>query len=225
MAQLDSAVETLRGRILSGDLAPGERLGETELATELSMSRTPVREALRLLAAEGLVEIVSNRGARVIEWSAEELDYVFEVRARLEGLAARRAAELITREEVDRLHAIASAIADHAQPGPTQDLTAVQRLNTEFHRGLTDIAGSSTLRVALAGVVHAAVINRTQESFDDEALDRSVRHHLEIVAALRAGDGDWAESTMHSHLLSARASLLGPRRELSDTKEPHPDDL
>jgi len=219
MAQLDSAVETLRGRILSGDLAPGERLGETELATELGMSRTPVREALRLLAAEGLVEIASNRGARVVEWSAEELDAVFEVRVRLEGLAARTAAARVTRTEVDHLHAIASAIADHAMPGQTQDLAAVQRLNSQFHAGLVRVAGSSTLETALAGVVHAAVLNRTQESFNDEALDRSVRHHLEIVAALRAGDGEWAESTMHSHLLSARASLLGPRRELPDTVE------
>ena len=217
MAQLDSAVETLRGRILSGDLAPGGRLGETELATELGMSRTPVREALRLLAAEGLVEIASNRGARVIEWSQEELDYVFEVRVRLEGLAARRAAARATKAQADHLHAIATAIAGNAKPGPTQDLAEVQRLNSEFHAGLVKVARSSTLEVALAGVVHAAVLNRTQESFDDEALDRSWRHHVEIVAALRAGDGEWAESTMHSHLLSARASLLGPRRELTDT--------
>ena len=210
MAQTNVAVAALRGRVLSGSLAPGERLGETELAVELGMSRTPIREALRMLAAEGLVEITSNRGARVTQWSIEELRNVFEIRIRLEGYAARLAAERATTQQIENLEQIAGQIAHNSRPGPRKNLAEVSRLNSQFHNGLLDIAGSASLKVAVAGVIHASVLSRTQESFDDEAFARSNKHHFEIVAALRAGQGEWAESTMKSHLLSAWASLVGP---------------
>ena len=209
MAAIDRAVETLRGRILAGHFAGGERLGEVELAGELGMSRTPVRQALLRLSAEGLVEVAPNRGARVVARSDKELEYVFELRARLEGLAARKAATRATEEQLDLLDDIARRIGEHAA---TRDMDRVYELNTCFHATLIDIADSATLATSVSGLVHAAVMARTQSSFDDAALQRSVNHHIEIVAALRASDADWAESVMRSHLLSARASLLGPRR-------------
>lgn len=216
MAAVDRALSILRGRILAGELPGGERLGEVELAGELGMSRTPVRQALLRLAAEGLVEVTPNRGARVIVRSDRELEEVFELRARLEGLAARQAAALATEEQLDRLDRLAHEIADYAS---SRDLAMVTKLNSEFHGGILDVVGSATLASSVASLMHASVMARTQESFDDAAISRSVHHHLEIVAALRARDGDWAESVMHSHLLSARAALLGPRRP-RDEEEP-----
>ncbi len=208
MAQADTAVEILRERLISGALLPGDRLGEAELAIELKMSRTPVREALRLLSAEGLVEIQANRGARVAEWSDDELDAVFEIRLRLEGLGARRAAERATLAEAEQLHEIAGQIALHAKPGSGRNLAEVARYNSQFHGMVLEIAASPALTAAVAGVVFLAVLAKTHESFDDEAFERSDNHHFEIAAAIRSGQGDWAESTMRSHLLSARASLL-----------------
>lgn len=208
MAALDHAVEVLRDRILSGELPGGSRLGEVELARELGMSRTPVRQALLRLAAEGLVDIASNRGARVIARSDSELEYVFEMRARLEGLAARRAAVRATDEQIELLDKIAHELAEHSR---ADRMDAVTRLNSQFHGTLIEIADSSTLASGVAGLLHASVLARTQGSFDADAKERSNNHHLEIVAALRAHDPDWAESVMRSHLLSARASLLGPR--------------
>jgi DNA-binding GntR family transcriptional regulator len=158
------------------------------------MSRTPVRDALRRLAAEGLVELASNKGARVIAWTPQELDHVFRLRAQLEGFATGEAARLATAEELDELEALARSIERHALPGPDHDLALVPALNSS--------------RGALSGLVHAPVLTRTMQAFDDEAMRRSVNHHLEIVAALRAGDGEWAASVMRSHLLSARAALL-----------------
>jgi DNA-binding GntR family transcriptional regulator len=215
MAAVDRAVHELRELILSGDLAAGERLGEVELAEELRMSRTPVREALRRLAAEGLVEVAANRGARVTTWSDAELEYVFELRARLEGLSARDAAGKATPDQLDALQDLAEKIAELAEPGQELDLAQISDYNQQFHGMLLAVAGSTTLATSLAGLVHATVLTRTQQSFDDAAMARSVNHHREIVAALRAGDPDWAESTMRSHLLSARASLLGPRRRVA----------
>ena len=208
MAAVDRAVETLRGRILAGQFAGGERLGEVELAVALGMSRTPVRQALLRLSAEGLVEVTPNRGAHVVARSDNELEYVFELRARLEGLAARKAATRATEEQLDLLDEIARQIGEHAV---RRDMDRITELNTRFHATLIDIADSATLATSVSGLVHASVMARTQSSFDDAALQRSVNHHLEIVAALRANDADWAESVMRSHLLSARASLLGPR--------------
>lgn len=208
MAQVDTAVAMLRERLISGALLPGDRLGEAELAIELKMSRTPVREALRLLSAEGLVEIQANRGARVAEWNDDELDAVFEIRLRLEGLAARRAAEKATLEQADHLHEIASQIAIHARPGAGRNLDEFARYNSQFHGEILEIAASQALTSAVAGVVFLSVLTKTQESFDDAAFQRSVNHHFEIAAAIRAGQGAWAESTMRSHMLSARTSLL-----------------
>ena len=211
MAAVDKAESTLRGRILAGDLAPGERLGEVELAELLGMSRTPVREALRRLSSQGLVDVQSHRGARVTVWPQHELDQVFVLRSRLEGLAAAGAARHATAADIEELDDLAHELARHALPVETQNLARVTELNSAFHAGLLRIAGSSTLATALSGLLHRTVLSRTQHSFDEAAMRRSVHHHLEIVAALRARDPDWAESVMHSHLYSARASLLGPR--------------
>lgn len=208
MAAVDQAVSALRDRILSGQAPGGTRLGEVDLARELGMSRTPVRQALLRLAAEGLVEVTPNRGARVIVRSDSELEYVFELRARLEGLAARRSA---TRASADQLDLLDTLARDIAVAADDHDNDTVTRLNHRFHGLLIEIADSATLATSVAGLLHASVLARTQNAFDDAAQQRSNNHHVEIVAALRAGDPDWAESVMRSHLLSARASLLGPR--------------
>lgn len=224
MAQVDAAVEMLRDRMISGELAPGERLGEAELASDLKMSRTPVREALRILSAEGLVDIQANRGARVADWTLDQLDTVFEIRLRLEGLSARRAAERATTDEADELHRLATHIETHSRPGPTRDMAGVARVNTQFHQKILELAGSQALTAAVAGVMFITVMTRTQESYDDEAFHRSNNHHFEIVAAVRSGDGDWAESTMRSHILSARASLLSPGEDFTERRNGDGDD-
>ncbi|MER7369787.1 GntR family transcriptional regulator [Nonomuraea wenchangensis] len=205
-----SAVDDLRSLILGGQYAPGDRLAEVELAEALGVSRTPVREALRRLAAEGLVELVANKGARVVEYPRDDLESIFELRARIEGLAARQAALAAAPEDADRLHAIAVELREHAD---RDDLDAVYRLNADFHQGLVRLGGSTLLAQQISMLIHSPVLLRTYGSFDKEAMDRSTGHHLEIAAAVRAGDPEWAEAVMRAHLFSARASLLGPRNQ------------
>lgn len=213
-AASDRAVEALRQRILSGEYAPGERLGEVGLAETLGVSRTPVREALRRLSAEGLVDITTNKGARVVEYPRRDLDHIFQIRAHVEGLASRTAAETASPADIDRLEQIATDLKAHAEAGRLDD---VYRLNAEYHSMLNGLAGSTVLVGTVGSLIHASVLLRTLHSFDDAAMRRSVNHHLEIVAALRARDPDWAEAVMHAHLLSARASLLGPRNTAGGT--------
>lgn len=208
-AASDRAVDELRERILGGEYVPGERLAEVELAEKLGVSRTPVREALRRLAAEGLVDITANKGARVVEYPRTDLERIFEIRSRVEGLSARIAAETATDDDIDRLEHIATVLGDHSEAGRLEE---VYRLNAEYHATLNGLAGSTVVTATVNQLIHSSVLVRTLHAFDEPARRRSVAHHLEIVAALRARDGDWAEAVMHAHLLSARASLLGPRR-------------
>jgi DNA-binding GntR family transcriptional regulator len=221
-AASDRATEALRKGILGGRYAPGERLGEVDLANRLGLSRTPVREALRRLSAEGLVEITANKGARVVEYPQQDLDHIFQIRAQVEGLAAKAAARTASEEDIDRLEEIATVLAGHAEAGR---LDKVYKLNTEYHSTLNGLAGSSVLPATVASLIHSSVLLKTLHSFDDAAMRRSVHHHLEIVAALRARDGDWAEAVMRAHLLSARASLLGPRRPADASRAPIPANL
>jgi DNA-binding GntR family transcriptional regulator len=207
-AAIDRAIAVLRSGILGGEYAPGERLGEVDLAEKLGLSRTPVREALRRLSAEGLVDITTNKGARVVEYPARDLDHIFQIRAHVEGLSARAAAESASLADIDRLDRIATTLKEHAEAGR---LDRVYHLNAEYHSTLNNLAGSAVIPSTVSSLIHATVLLKTLHAFDDAAMRRSVNHHLEIVAALRARDPDWAEAVMHAHLLSARASLLGPR--------------
>ncbi|GIF66619.1 GntR family transcriptional regulator [Asanoa ishikariensis] len=215
-AASDRAVDQLRDRILGGEYIPGERLGEVDLAEKLGVSRTPVREALRRLAAEGLVDITPNKGARVIDYPRQDLEKIFEIRAHVEGLAARSAAESASTADIDRLDELATVLKERSEAG---DLDEVYRLNAAYHATLNGLSGSAVLISTVGHLIHSAVLLRTLHSFDPAARQRSVNHHLEIVAALRARDPDWAEAVMRAHLLSARASLLGARRREEENLE------
>ncbi len=208
-AAAEQAAESLRDEILSGAIASGARLGEVELASRLSVSRTPIREALSRLAAEGLVELTPNRGARVATWTPEQLREIFELRLQLEPYAVRQAVPKLSPTQLDDLDDLATAMNRAGRPGRTQDLTALFELNRAFHGLFIDAAGSPPLAAALRGVTHASVVHQNFHDYRPDALRRSLHHHVEMVAAARAGDGDWAEAIMRAHLYNARATMIG----------------
>lgn len=207
----ERALADLREAILDGDLPAGAHLGEVEIAERLGLSRTPVREALTRLAAEGLVELEAHRGARVTRFSRADLDGIFDVRLALEPQATARAALHATPADLDALDALATAMIAVGAPGPDQDLDALVDLNRDFHARLLALARAPALAAALANVVHTPVVTRTFRTYDADSLARSLAHHAEIVAALRAGDGDWAGAAMRCHLGNARAVMVGSR--------------
>ena len=213
MTSTGRVVEILRELILDNSYPPGTRLGEIELAERLGVSRTPVREALRQLAAEALVELPPNRGARVASWSPAELESVFELRSTLEprltGMAVGRATKL----DIDALSDLAEAMLKVGSPGPDQDLEVLVQLNTEFHGRLVELADAPAFAAALAGAVRTPLIMRSFRTYDDAAMRRSMAHHIEIVAAMRAGDPQWATAVMTAHLRNARAVLLRTNRD------------
>lgn len=201
-------VDALRELILRGELQPGERLAEVDLATRLGVSRTPVRSALTQLASEGLVDIAPNRGARVVTWTVQELEDVFDLRTTLEPRAAALAAGNATAGDTAELADLAERMVEVGSPGPRQDLDALAELNRRFHDRLSTLAGNSALAGALSGAVHAPIVLRNFHTYDVASLRRSLAHHGEIVAAIRAGDAVWAEAVMTAHMRNARAVMV-----------------
>jgi DNA-binding GntR family transcriptional regulator len=204
-AAAELTYRAVRDQILSGERVGGQWLRETDLAAELGVSRTPVREALRRLVAEGLVRHEPNRGVQVQSWSVADLDEIFSLRAVLEpwgsGLAATGGtADLPLLEELARG-------MDEAASGPEPDLAAVTELNNRFHRAILEASGNSRLVSLMASVVQVPLVLRTFSLYTPESLRRSLAHHHELVDALRARDPDWAESVMRSHVRSAWTSL------------------
>lgn len=206
MRAVDRAYEELRSRIRSGELPAGERLREESLAEQLGISRTPVREALRRLQADGLVDVVAHRGAHVAAWAEHDLDEIFTLRALLESEGARLAALRAEPVAVAELRATAEELA-RVVARPRLDLDRVAMLNYEFHRSVLDLADSPRLSAMLRGLVQTSLVMHTFHRYDRAALERSARHHVELVEAIEAADGGWAEAVMRAHVRAAHDAL------------------
>jgi DNA-binding GntR family transcriptional regulator len=204
----ERAVHTLRELILRGDYRAGTRLGEVELAARLGVSRTPVRQALTQLAAEGLIELAPNRGARVNSWSVAELEGIFDLRTSLEPRLTALAVPNATAGDVAELAVLAGRMVEVGSPGPSQDLDALVPLNRDFHGRLIQLADHAALAGALANAVRAPIVLRNFHTYDDDSLRRSLAHHIEIVDALRAVDPEWAQAVMTAHIRNARAVMV-----------------
>lgn len=208
----ERAYDAIRGGILDGTFELGARLPEEDLAARAGVSRTPVREALRKLAAEGFVTFATNRGAQVASWTDEDLEEIFGLRALLESHGASLAARRIETGHLVALHDLADAMEQAARRGTGPALDRVAELNNRFHRTILEIAGSPRLRALLDTVIVLPLVHRTFHRYTPNALQRSMHHHRELLAAFEAGDGDWAAAVMRTHVLAARTALLGGRR-------------
>jgi DNA-binding GntR family transcriptional regulator len=204
LTSAERALDTLREDILRGTLPAGARLGEVELADRLGVSRTPVREALSRLAAEGLVELVPNRGARVASWTVDELEGVFALRSLLEPQLTALAVPHASAADLDALEELAAEMVELGD----RDLDGLVPLNRAFHGRLVELAAAPALATALAGAVHSPLVARNFHAYDAASLHRSLAHHAEIVAALRAGDPEWARAVMTAHIHNARAVMV-----------------
>ena len=190
-------VEDLRQMILDGDLTPGQRLQEAELSGLFGVSRTPLREALKALSSEGLVEIAPNKGARVSELSVEELAETFPVMGALEALAGELAARNAREDEIARLRELHEEIVTHYK---ASDLKAYFAANQRFHEELLAAAHNATLSQhyhQLAGRVRRA---RYQANLAARRWAQSVSEHETIIAALEARDGDLLAKTLRAHI-------------------------
>jgi DNA-binding GntR family transcriptional regulator len=204
----DSAYEQIRKRILDGTVPLGARLKESKLAAEIGVSRTPIREALRRLAAEGLVSHSFHHGAQVVSPSDQDLADLFELRLLVEGLGAELAASRVTPEEVEGLEAAARGMEELLE-SPTRDLAErMAELNQRFHRMVIESAKSERVLAGFTSTVDLPLALRTFQHYSRTELLRSATQHRDLVAALRAGDPQWAKAVLHNHILTGRSVVL-----------------
>lgn len=198
----DVAYEMIRERILSGALPPSAQLKEEELAEMCGVSRTPIREALRRLDAEMLVRRTDTQRTFVPDWSPDEVDEIFTLRALLESHAAARAARYATEEEIAQLRAYNGAIG-RAIEGETFDEEAFVTNNRLFHNGMIAAARSERLAKMRGLIVEQSILHRTARKYDARGLQRSHADHEELLLAFTARDAEWARSIMIGHIRRA----------------------
>jgi DNA-binding GntR family transcriptional regulator len=207
----------IRERILAGRFAPGERLAEEPLSDELGVSRMPVREALRLLSAEGIVIVEPRRGASVASYTAEQVQELVEVRATLEGLNARLAARRHDPAQIAKLEKI---VADGSRINERTELSVIQANNARFHEALEEVAANTVL----SGMVRS-LRDRTAIIFARQSRARTRenwREHEAILRAVIAGDAELAGilATRHVHNAARMPELseVSPPAEAAEAR-------
>lgn len=201
------AYDALREGILSGRYPPGFRLGETQLADEIGVSRTPVRDALRRLVSDGFVDFVPNRGATVRTWSIASISDLIEVRATLAALAAERAAQFISPDDIDRLAAINERIATLATTRSRDLVSEASRLNLQFHDIVFKSSRNEWLPTIMAQTAQLANVQRVYFGFGQSDWIRSVERYRDLITAFRNRDSIWAASTFRAHFHASRHAI------------------
>lgn len=206
-----TVLDRLRQLILVGEYSPGERLVEERVAARLGVSRTPVRQALAMLEAEGLVEMTANKGAVVPSFSAEEVWDVYDLRAVLEGHAARRAAGGIREDELARLRDLAGEM-EGVSPELSSDREAeVRRLvtcNQEFHGTIVRASRNTRLEKLVGRTVQVPLVFKAFFWYGPEDRAISNHYHRQIVRALAARDEERAEIIMREHVYEGRDFVI-----------------
>jgi DNA-binding GntR family transcriptional regulator len=205
-----AAVAALREMIVVGELPPGTRLLERELSERLRISRTPLREAIRTLAQEGLVRVMPNRSAIVTDLDHAEVEALYQVVGTIEGLAARLACERCTDEEIAEIGVLHHRMLIHHLRA---ELPPYVELNQEIHRRIVAMSRNPVLLEMwdiLAGRVRHA---RTVANLIAPRWDAAVREHEEMLVALRARAGDRLGAMMLPHFMNGLAALSATRSD------------
>jgi DNA-binding GntR family transcriptional regulator len=200
----------LRQRIVEGELAPGAKLNERALSESLHVSRTPLREAIKMLAAEGLVELLPNRGAVVALMSPQDVTDTFEVIAGLEGQSGELAAQRISAPALDEIRALHyEMLAAFTR----RDLPTYYRLNALIHAHLNAAAGNRVLTQTWANVNARLQALRFRSNFDEGKWKRAMAEHNRMIELLDARDAAGLRALMVTHLLHKRDAVLELMRD------------
>ncbi len=207
--------ERLRALILTGEYGPEERLIEEQLAERLGVSRTPVRQALTLLEAEGLVELAPNRGATVRSFTVADVWDIYDLRAVLEGHAARRAAGRIQGDEVGRLRELAAQMEGLAGrfEDHEQEIRALVALNQEFHGAVVEASRNKRLFRLINRTVEIPLMFKAVFWYTPHERVISNHYHRQILHALEDGDADRAEIVMREHVYEGRDFVIAALEE------------
>lgn len=201
----DVVFNTLRQAILRGELKPGERLMEIALANRLGVSRTPVREAIRMLELEGLVIMIPRRGAQVAQITEQDLNDVLEVRLGLEELAVRFACERITDEEIK---ALGLAVKEFEKKMGNNELSAQAEADVKFHEIIYGATHNQRLVQIINNIREQMYRYRIEYLKDVESRKTLVKEHYEICDALKRRDAESAVEKMCIHIRNQQEAIL-----------------
>lgn len=204
LALYQEVAERLRQRIFSHELPPGTWVDEQALAEQYGISRTPLREALKVLASEGLVTLKPRRGCYVTEISERDLDEVFTIMALLEGECARSAAGRASAAELEELQDIHR---DLERAAAAEDIDRFFEANQAFHHRVQALADNRWLLQVIEDLRKVIKLSRHHSLFSEGRLEQSLAEHRDILDALLARDADAAEARMREHISSGRAAL------------------
>jgi DNA-binding GntR family transcriptional regulator len=205
----DDVYLAIKGALASGRYGAGQYLREEQLARSFGVSRTPVREALRRLDAEGWVETRPNYGVRVKAWTLQDAREIFEARLLVEPYLAGRAALHISASDIERLKALAETMLAITQRASTPETCEAWFVaNGEFHAIITASANNARLDRSLRSMKETPLIKWTFDTYGDEDRERSARQHFEIVLALEQRNVAWAEAVTRCHILAAEKAVL-----------------
>jgi len=201
----EEVADRLRSMITEGGLAPGARLNERVLCERLRVSRTPLREAFKVLAAERLIELNPNRGASVVELSRSDVEQLFELMGALEGLAGQLAAARRTEAELAEIRALHfEMLAAHAR----RDLPAYYDLNRRIHVAISRCARNGMLAETYDSVNTRIQNLRFRSNFNQDKWNHAVREHQQMLEALETGNGSALRALLETHLRNKRDAVL-----------------
>jgi DNA-binding GntR family transcriptional regulator len=200
----DEAAARLRAQIFEGVLPPGSFVDEAALCERLAISRTPLREALKVLVAEGLLRHEPRRGCFVTEVTERDLDEIFPVIALLEGRAAHEATSRAAPADIAALEVLHERLARHAADGA---IAAYYEANRAIHEAFITLADNRWLAQTIGDLRKILMLARLQQLHAPGRLQHSLAEHLCVFAALKRRDADAAEAAMRDHLLRQRDAL------------------
>lgn len=200
----DEVAAKLRDRIFAGDLAPGRFIDEPALCAELAISRTPLREALKVLTAEGLVRHEPRRGCFVSEITERDLDEIFPVIALLEGRCAFEAATNATDADLAALEQLHDRLQRSAK---AKRITEYYETNYAIHEAIIVLANNRWLAQVIGDLRKIVKLARLQQLHAPGRLEQSLSEHMAVYAALKARDAEGAEAAMRTYLIRQRVAL------------------
>ena len=210
--------QKIKDQIIEGRYPPGMRITEQNIAAEFSLSRTPVREALRMLAADGFLIFTPNSGTVVREWVPEQVRELFDLRSLIESDIARLASQKISAKEIDTLKALQDLIESQGTLATNGNANRISPINRAFHQVIAQAARNERLILMLSSTIEIPIVQQTFRRYSEKELRRSFSHHRELIDAFQARDSVWAKSVMICHIHSAKHILLG--QELVGTASP-----
>ncbi|MCF8143866.1 MAG: GntR family transcriptional regulator [Deltaproteobacteria bacterium] len=199
-------VSRIRKMIQKGILVRGQKVSEKDLCESMGVSRTPVREALRQLTSEGLIQLIPHKGAFVSQPCIEEISDLFEVMGVLEGACARLAVIRMKERDLQKIEALHEVLESHFR---NRDHEAYLKTNHIIHAFIQELTGNRVLNDLINGLRQKILLYRQRQLYQPERFDQSIQEHRNLIGAFRTRDSDSAESLMKHHLLMQCKALVG----------------